>query len=238
MLLVVGLGNPGARYAFHRHNIGFMAIDRVAARYGLPPFRSRFQGLATDGRIDGDRVVLLKPTTYMNNAGHSVGAAMRFYKLDPGDVVVLHDELDLRPGKVRVKRGGGHAGHNGLRSVDAHIGPDYRRVRMGVGHPGDKHRVQRHLLSDFAKSARDWLEELLDAVTEAFPLLVAGRDDAFMSKVAAPAPPPDRPAKTAKDKSPPPAVKSSDAAPPPGEGPLSTAWARALSRLRGRAPNS
>ena len=226
MLLVVGLGNPGARYACHRHNIGFMAIDRLAAHYGLPPFRSRFQGLVAEGRIDGGKVVLLKPATYMNDSGRSVGAAMRYFKLDPSDVVILHDELDLRPGKVRIKRGGGHAGHNGLRSAGAHIGADYRRVRLGVGHPGDKHRVQRYLLSDFAKSDKDWLEALLDAVTEAFPLLVEGRDDAFMSKVAAP---PQQPAK-------PPPHQPEPPAPTRGrEGPLGAALTRALARLRGRA---
>ena len=229
MLLVVGLGNPGARYAFHRHNIGFMAIDRLAARYGLPPFRSRFQGLVAEGRMDGIKVVLLKPATFMNNAGRSVGAAMRYFKLDPGDVVVLHDELDLRPAKVRVKRGGGHAGHNGLRSVDAHIGADYRRVRLGVGHPGDKHRVQRYLLSDFAKADKDWLEALLDAVTEAFQLLVAGRDDAFMSKVAAPL------QLAAKSRSPLPDRTGLPTPSDPRKGPLSAAFTRALARLRGRA---
>lgn len=184
MLLVVGLGNPGASYARNRHNIGFMAADAIAARHRFAPFRRRFHGEACEGSIAGRKVLMLKPMTYMNKSGRAVAAAAGFYKMPPEDVLVFHDELDLAAGKVRCKRGGGHAGHNGLRSLHAHIGPDYRRVRMGIGHPGDKDRVIGHVLKDFAKSDDAWLTPLLDAVAEWFPLLVAGDDGAFMSKVA------------------------------------------------------
>jgi len=182
--LLVGLGNPGPKYARQRHNIGFMAIDAIAAAHGFPAFRRRFQGEVSEGRLGGERVVLLKPLTYMNESGRSVGEAMRFYKLEPGDVTVFHDELDLAPGKVRVKRGGGAAGHNGLRSLDAHIGKDYWRVRLGIGHPGRPERVVGYVLSDFAKTDAEWLAPLLDAVATAAPLLTAGDDANFMNKVA------------------------------------------------------
>ncbi len=204
MLLLVGLGNPGEAYAGHRHNIGFMAVDAIAARHGLGPFRSKFQAQVTDGRIGGPggtgKVLLLKPQTFMNVSGQAVGEAARFHKLTPEQVIVFHDELDLAPGKVKVKTGGGAAGHNGLRSLDAHLGNAYRRVRLGIGHPGDKARVHGHVLSNFAKADRDWLTPLMDAVADYAPLLVAGRDSDFMSKVAqATRPPkPEKPAQADK----------------------------------------
>ena len=183
-LLLVGLGNPGPAYADNRHNIGFMAVDAVARRYGFGPYRRRFQGEAAEGVVAGRRILALKPMTYMNNSGRSVAAAANFYKLTPEDVLVFHDEIDLIAGKVRVKDGGGHAGHNGLKSLHAHIGPDYRRVRLGVGRPGDKQRVVSHVLKDFSKADADWLEPMLDAIAELFPLLVEDDSAAFMSKVA------------------------------------------------------
>ncbi|KAA5604320.1 aminoacyl-tRNA hydrolase [Roseospira marina] len=184
MLLLVGLGNPGAEYAGHRHNIGFMALDAIAARHGFGPFRSKFQGLLADGRLGGEKVLLLKPQTYMNLSGQAVGEAARFHKLEPADVIVFHDELDLAPGKVKVKTGGGAAGHNGLRSIDAHLGNAYRRVRLGIGHPGDKSRVHGWVLSNFAKADRDWLDPLMDAVAARADLLAEGRESDFMSKIA------------------------------------------------------
>lgn len=183
-LLVVGLGNPGPRYARNRHNIGFMAIDAIARRYGFPAPRARFHGRLSEGSVAGRKVLLLKPMTYMNESGRAVAAAARFYRIPPADILVLHDEIDLAEGKLRVKTGGGHAGHNGLRNIHARIGPEYRRVRLGIGHPGDKERVTRHVLDDFAKSDDAWLVPLLDALAEAFPLLVRGDAPAFMSKVA------------------------------------------------------
>lgn len=185
MKLVVGLGNPGEKYARQRHNIGFMAAERLAARHRLPAWRARFQGLTCDGSLDGERVLLLKPMTWMNDSGRSVGEAARFLKIPPAEIIVLHDELDLVPGKVRVKLGGGTAGHNGLRSIDAHLGTkDFRRVRLGIGHPGNKERVLGHVLGDFAKVDREWLEPLLDAVADAAPLLAKDDESGFMNKVA------------------------------------------------------
>jgi PTH1 family peptidyl-tRNA hydrolase len=184
MLLLVGLGNPGARYAGNRHNIGFMAADLIVRRHGFSPWRKRFQGEAAEGTLDGVKVLALKPQTFMNNSGQSVGEAMNFYKLTPNDVVVLYDEIDLAPGKVKVKLGGGAAGHNGIRSIDAHIGPDFWRVRLGVGHPGDKARVHGHVLSEFAKADDVWVEKLLVAVSDAIPLMARRQDGKFMSKVA------------------------------------------------------
>jgi PTH1 family peptidyl-tRNA hydrolase len=206
MLLFVGLGNPGAEYAGHRHNIGFMAVDAIAARHGFSPFRAKFQGLLADGRLGGEKVLLLKPQTFMNLSGQAVGQAARFHKLDIGDVVVFHDELDLAPGKVKVKTGGGAAGHNGLRSLDSHLGNAYRRVRMGIGHPGDRARVHGWVLSNFARADRDWLDPLLDAVAARADLLAEGRDSDFMSKVAQDTRPP-KPPKTDKA-SPPKAAES------------------------------
>ncbi|WP_300037958.1 aminoacyl-tRNA hydrolase [uncultured Roseobacter sp.] len=184
MKLIVGLGNPGARYAGNRHNIGFMALDRIAADHGFGPWKGKHQGSLTEARFGSDRAVLLKPETFMNNSGQSVQAAMRFYKLTPGDVVVLHDEIDLAPGKVKHKVGGGHAGHNGLRSVHAHIGPDYARVRLGVGHPGHKDRVPSYVLSDFAKADQDWLDDVLRGISDGAAWLAAGAPDKFLNAVA------------------------------------------------------
>ncbi len=184
MKLFVGLGNPGGEYAFHRHNVGFMAVDAIAASHSFPAWRKRFSGVAAEGKLGGETVLLLKPQTYMNESGRSVGEAIRFYKLDLGDVTVFHDELDLAPGKVRVKRGGGVAGHNGLRSLTAHIGNDYWRVRIGIGHPGHRDLVTHHVLRDFAKADRDWLKPLLDAIADAAPDLARGASDKFQSFIA------------------------------------------------------
>jgi PTH1 family peptidyl-tRNA hydrolase len=183
MKLIAGLGNPGAKYARHRHNIGFMAVDRIAADHGFSPWKGKFQGSICEGRFGSDRAVLLKPETFMNNSGQSVQAALQFYKIDPADLVVLHDEIDLAPGKVKHKIGGGHAGHNGLRSIHAHIGPDYARVRLGVGHPGHKDRVPSYVLHDFAKADEDWLDDVLRGVSDAAPYLAAGDAAKFMNAV-------------------------------------------------------
>jgi len=192
MRLVVGLGNPGVRYARNRHNIGFMAVDAIARRHGVGAFRSRFKGELAEGAIAGERRLLLKPQTFMNASGEAVLAAMSFYKIAPEDIVVIHDEIDLRDGKVRVKRGGGNAGHNGLRSIDALIGRDYWRVRIGVGHPGVKELVQPYVLQNFfAEEVTEWVEPLIDAVAETIPLLLSGAPDAFMSEVARRLSPPE-----------------------------------------------
>ncbi len=182
MLVVAGLGNPGARHARNRHNIGFMALEAIAREHRFGPFRARFSGLAADGVIGGKRTMLLAPQTFMNESGRSVGEALRFHKLDAGALVVIHDELDLAPAKVRVKVGGGNAGHNGLRSISAHVGNDYRRVRLGIGHPGDKALVHNFVLSDFAKSETGWVEVVCRAVADAAPLLVEGQDASFQNK--------------------------------------------------------
>jgi PTH1 family peptidyl-tRNA hydrolase len=184
MKLIVGLGNPGAKYAGNRHNIGFMALDRIATDHGFPAWKGKHQGSLSEGRLGSDRAVLLKPETFMNNSGQSVQAAMRFYKLDPTDVIVLHDEIDLAPGKVKVKQGGGHAGHNGLRSLHAHIGPDYARVRLGVGHPGHKDAVPGYVLRDFAKADQDWLDDVLRGISDGAPALAMGDAARFMNAVA------------------------------------------------------
>lgn len=184
MRLFVGLGNPGAKYAANRHNIGFMAVDRIAADHGFAPFRARFQGLVAEGRLGEEKVVLLKPQTFMNLSGQSVGETMRFYKLDPADVTVFHDELDLAPGKCRAKTGGGHAGHNGLRSIHAHIGSDYGRVRLGIGHPGHKDQVAAYVLNDFAKADATWLDDLLRGLSDGAPALAAGDAARFLNAVA------------------------------------------------------
>src|SRR5436190_19623989 len=192
MRLIVGLGNPGPRYARNRHNIGFMVTEALARRYGFPAFRDRFKGELAEGVIAGERRLLLRPQTFMNVSGESVLAAMSFYKIAPGDIAVIHDELDLRPGKVRVKRGGGSAGHNGLRSIDQMIGPDYWRVRIGIGHPGIKELVHPYVLQNFAADeARLWVAPLVEAVAEALPLLLGGAPDAFMSEVARLCPAPE-----------------------------------------------
>jgi PTH1 family peptidyl-tRNA hydrolase len=183
MLLLVGLGNPGSEYARNRHNIGFMAVEAIARRHGIGPWRRRFQGVACEGPLGGERALLLLPGTFMNESGRAVAEAMQFYKLGLGDVVVLHDEIDLPPTKVRVKTGGGNAGHNGLRSISAHIGNDYRRVRLGVGHPGVKDLVHAHVLADFAKSDRDWVETLCGLIADNAELLARGEDPTFQNKV-------------------------------------------------------
>lgn len=184
MQIFVGLGNPGDKYANNRHNIGFMAVERIAEDHGFAPWKSKFQGQITEGRLGTDKVILLKPETYMNLSGQSVGELMRFYKLTPADVIVFHDELDIAPGKCRVKTGGGHAGHNGLRSIHQHIGPDYARVRLGIGHPGHKDRVASYVLGDFAKSDHDWLDDLLRGIGKGAPDLANGDTAGFMNKVA------------------------------------------------------
>jgi PTH1 family peptidyl-tRNA hydrolase len=200
MLLLVGLGNPGQEHAGNRHNVGFMAVDAIARRYDFAPFRRRFQGVAAEGTVSGDKVLALKPMTYMNLSGDAVAAAAKFYRIAPADMIVVHDEIDLAPFKVRVKFDGGPGGHNGLRDIDAHLGTGYRRVRIGIGHPGVKDLVYGHVLRDFAKAELPTLDKLLDAVAEHFPLLVAGNDGAFMSKVALVINPPrPKPAKPAPD---------------------------------------
>jgi PTH1 family peptidyl-tRNA hydrolase len=183
MRLFVGLGNPGTKYQGNRHNIGFMVVDEIARRHGFAPWRRRFQGETSEGALAGERVILLKPATYMNLSGNAVQDASQFFKLTEDDVVVFHDEIELPPAKVRVKVGGGIAGHNGLRSISAHIGNEYRRVRLGVGHPGVKELVHAHVLNDFAKSERPWVEALVDVVAENAALLVAAKDSAFQNKV-------------------------------------------------------
>ncbi|HEY7244446.1 MAG TPA: aminoacyl-tRNA hydrolase [Xanthobacteraceae bacterium] len=183
MLLLVGLGNPGSRYAGNRHNIGFMVADAIARRHGMTPWRRRFQGAAAEGPLGGTRALLLLPGTYMNESGRAVAEAAHFYKLGAVDIVVLHDEIDLAPGKVRVKTGGGTAGHNGLRSISAHIGNDYRRVRIGVGHPGAKDLVHSYVLSDFGKNERPWVEALCAVIADNADLLAKGQDASFQNKV-------------------------------------------------------
>lgn len=183
MLLLVGLGNPGGPYAGNRHNIGFMAVDAVARAHRATPFRARFQGLVAECTVEGEKVVLLKPTTFMNDSGQAVGAAARFFKLGLPDIAVLHDELDLAPGKLRVKTGGGNAGHNGLRSITAHLGNDYRRLRLGIGHPGDKALVHGFVLNDFGKGERAWVETLCEAVADNVALLAKGQDSSLQNKV-------------------------------------------------------
>ncbi|ACL57769.1 aminoacyl-tRNA hydrolase [Methylobacterium nodulans] len=183
MRLFVGLGNPGSRYAGNRHNIGFMALDAIARRHRAAPWRRKFQGEASEAVLGSERVLLLKPETYMNESGRAVAEAQRFYKIALDDVVVFHDELDLGPTKVRVKRGGGNAGHNGLRSITALCGNEYWRVRLGIGHPGDKALVHAYVLNDFAKAERPWVDDLCDALADHAALLAAGEDAAFQNKV-------------------------------------------------------
>jgi peptidyl-tRNA hydrolase, PTH1 family len=181
--LLVGLGNPGTRYAGNRHNIGFMAVEAIGRRHGLGPWRRRFQGAACEGVIGGERVLLLLPGTYMNESGRAVAEATNFYKLSIGDIVVFHDELDLPAAKLRVKVGGGNAGHNGLRSISAHVGNDYRRVRLGIGHPGAKELVLPYVLDDFAKADRPWVDALCDAIADNAELIARGEDATFQNKV-------------------------------------------------------
>ena len=190
MLLVAGLGNPGARHARQRHNVGYLVADAIISRYGLSLRSSRHHAYAADGVIGGARVMVLKPKTFMNASGRSLGSAVRYHKLKARDVLVIYDELDLVLGKVRVKVGGGHAGHNGIRSIMSHIGPDFRRVRVGIGHPGDKNKVYRYVLSDFTQDQLTQIRNTIEAIAESLSILVDGDDSAFMSRVAYLAPPP------------------------------------------------
>lgn len=228
MILVVGLGNPGSEYAQNRHNIGFMAADELVRRHSFGPWRTKFQGEIAEGSIDGTKVLVLKPMTYMNLSGQAVAAAARFLKIPVEDVVVIHDELDVVPGRVKVKRGGGAGGHNGLKSIDAHLGANYRRIRLGIGHPGDKDRVSGYVLHDFAK-AEIWVGPLLDAVADALPKMLAGDDAGFMNRVAVltapPKPKKDKPVADAK-----PVVPTSP--PPAPQGTLAEALKAALERKK------
>ena len=194
MQILAGQGNPGAKYAGNRHNFGFMLIDRIAADHGFGPWKSRFQGETAEGTVQTAggpvKLLLLKPQTFYNESGRAAGEAARFYKLGPDAVTVFHDEIDLAPGRLHVKRGGGHSGNNGIRSMLAHLGPDVRRVRMGVGHPGDKSMVMPYVLSDFAKADKDWVEALLAACSRALPYLIEGQDERFQTEVLRLAPAP------------------------------------------------
>jgi PTH1 family peptidyl-tRNA hydrolase len=183
MRLFVGLGNPGSKYERNRHNVGFLAVDAIARRHGFAPWRRRFQGETSEGTIGGEKVILLKPATYMNESGRAVGEAANFFKLGADAIAVFHDEIELPAAKLRVKVGGGIAGHNGLRSISAHVGNEYRRVRIGVGHPGVKELVHAHVLNDFAKSEQLWVETMLDAIADNAGMLADGRDSSFQNKV-------------------------------------------------------
>ncbi|NOT72179.1 MAG: aminoacyl-tRNA hydrolase [Hyphomicrobium sp.] len=184
MKLFVGLGNPGDKYSGNRHNIGFMAVETIARAHGFSPWRKKFNALMCEGSINGERVTLLKPETFMNDSGRAIGEAMRFLKIESANVVVFHDELDLLPGKLKVKAGGGNAGHNGLRSISAHIGNDYPRVRIGIGHPGSKDAVVHYVLNDFAKSERQWVSDMLSAIADAAGFLAKGDEARFLTEVA------------------------------------------------------
>ena len=226
MILFVGLGNPGPKYAGTRHNIGFWAVDRIADDHGFSPWRSKFQGVISEGRLGSQKVLLLKPETFMNLSGQSVGEAMRFYKLDPGDVTVFHDELDLAPGKVKIKTGGGHAGHNGLRSTDAHIGPEFRRVRLGIGHPGRKDMVSRYVLHDFAKTDQDWLEDLMRGISKGASDLAIGDQGRFLNAVALARPPAEAKPKSANVR-----IQAPEPAPQPAAKPPKSALQRLIDKF-------
>ena len=219
MRLFVGLGNPGDKYAGNRHNIGFMALDRIAEDHGFTPWRSKFQGEVSEGKFGSDKVILLKPMTFMNKSGQSVGEAMRFYKLDSTDITVLHDELDLAPGKCRVKAGGGHAGHNGLRSIHQHIGPHYDRVRLGIGHPGHKDAVAGYVLRDFAKADQEWLDDLMRGISDGAEHLASDDGGKFMNAVALRVAPPRSSTSKPKPK-PTPAPKAAEPEPVEDKSPL------------------
>ncbi|ODS54521.1 MAG: aminoacyl-tRNA hydrolase [Agrobacterium sp. SCN 61-19] len=184
MIILAGLGNPGAQYQKNRHNIGFMAVDAIQRRHSFSPWAKKFKAEISEGTLAGEKVMLIKPQTFMNLSGESVGEAMRFYKLGPEDIVAIYDELDLLPGKARIKTGGGHGGHNGIKSLDAHCGLNYRRLRLGIGHPGDKSKVHNHVLGDFAKVDAEWLDPLLEALADNAELLVRGEDSQLMNKLA------------------------------------------------------
>lgn len=233
MKLLVGLGNPGAQYAGNRHNIGFMAIDAIAAANGVSNWKSKHAGLIAEAGIGGERALLLKPQTFMNKSGDSVQQTARFYKIDPADIIVFYDELDLAPGKVRVKVGGGNGGHNGLRSIDPQIGLNYKRVRLGIGHPG-KEFVTHHVLGDFAKADQAWLTPLLDEIARQTPLLLKGDDNGFMNKLAL-AVKGDEPAKSDKPAAPKAQshIRQARAAKPQAELPKSGPMADMLNKLFG-----
>ncbi|MFZ9133330.1 MAG: aminoacyl-tRNA hydrolase [Gemmobacter sp.] len=220
MRLFVGLGNPGARYAQNRHNIGFMALDAIAGAHGFGPWTRKFQAEVSEGRLGGDKVLLIKPQTFMNRSGDAVAEAVRFYKLTPADMVVFHDELDLAPGRCRAKAGGGHAGHNGLRSIIGHLGPAFERVRIGIGHPGHKDAVAGYVLHDFAKADADWLEAVLRGMSEGAPALAAGDPAGFMNAVALRTAPPRPPGGTRPPTAPPAATAPAEAPPGPAADPL------------------
>ncbi|SIQ26696.1 peptidyl-tRNA hydrolase [Rhizobium sp. RU20A] len=214
MKIIVGLGNPGPKYAGNRHNIGFMAVDALHRRHAFGPWTRKFKAEISEGELAGEKVLLLKPQTFMNLSGEAVGEAVRFYKLAPGDIIAIYDELDLAPGRARLKTGGGHGGHNGIKSLDAHCGKDYRRLRLGIGHPGAKELVNNHVLGDFAKADAVWLEPLLDALADNAEMLVRAEDSQLLNKLAlatgAPAEPdaPARPKPPAPPSAPKPAGKS------------------------------
>jgi peptidyl-tRNA hydrolase, PTH1 family len=233
MLLLVGLGNPGSQHAANRHNVGFMAADAIHRRYGFGPWRRKFHSEVSEGTFAGEKCLLVKPQTYMNESGRAVSEAMHFYKLSPGEVVVIHDEVDLPPGKLRVKKGGGAAGHNGLRSISGAIGTEFRRVRIGVGHPGVKEMVPIHVLKDFAKAETAWLNPLLDAIAEHAPLLAEGKDQTFANRIHEMLRKSEAVTEKIADEKEPPGRSASPASGParkPEEGPL----ARGLKRLFGR----
>lgn len=217
MQLFVGLGNPGKKYEHNRHNIGFMVLDRIADDHGFAPWKAKFQAELSEGRLGSEKVLLLKPQTFMNLSGQAVGEAMRFYKLTPADVTVFHDELDLAPGKVRVKMGGGHAGHNGLRSIHQHIGAEYQRVRLGIGHPGHKDKVASYVLHDFNKADQEWLDNVIRGASDGADKLASGDSGKFMNAVALRTAPPrssTSPKKPAAEKSKPePAAAPDDRSP-------------------------
>lgn len=199
MLLIVGLGNPGSQYARNRHNVGFMAADAIVRRHSFSGFSKKFRAEIAEGTLAGEKTLIIKPMTFMNLSGDSVCEAMRFYKLKPADIIVIHDELDIAPGKLKLKTGGGNGGHNGLKSIDAHCGKDYKRLRIGIGHPGHKDRVNPHVLGDFAKADQDWLQPLLDAIADNAELIAKGDDAGFLNKIALATGQANAPAKPARE---------------------------------------
>jgi PTH1 family peptidyl-tRNA hydrolase len=236
MKMLVGLGNPGDKYEMNRHNVGFMAVEAIAENYSASPWKRRFQGMAAEVEIGRERCLLLKPTTFMNESGRSVGEAIRFYKISPADVIVFHDELDLEPGRVRVKFGGGHAGHNGLKSISAHIGNDYHRARIGIGHPGSREAVVSYVLHDFSKKDREWLEPLLNAIARGAPHLLSGQDAKFLNEIARVSRPAAEPA-AARPEKPAAATSAPPLSPKPAQAAVSeTAMAAATAPSAPRTP--
>lgn len=231
MLLFAGLGNPGRKYLRNRHNVGFMALDRIAERHAFPAWSRKYQGLTSSGRLGGAQVLLLKPSTFMNESGRSVGAAARFFRIKPQDIIVFHDEIDLAPGKMRLKTGGGTAGHNGLRSIDRHLGKGFRRVRIGVGHPGSKHLVTPYVLGNFSRADGDWLEPTLDAIARGAPSLATGDDAGFLNARQIGRNRPDRHSTEASDPSPG-ARPAGDRRPPTAPLPLGTKLSQLIDRFR------